>query len=165
MAITIFSIQFSSFVKCLFQHSFQIVLHLEHKTVSCSCIGSMTMHAFLLLFFIANITKLFGQIDICGLNKTADGRDVIQADQYVERDRMLLGFKFWTYIVADIGVCARTCLRVRRCKSFNYQLQTSQCDMNDHPLEGYSRTVSNGWVWSLIEKWPKEVCKSLYYHI
>ena len=93
-------------------------------------------------------------------NVELTSQNIIQADEIVTRDKKLDGCAFWSMQVSDVGTCARSCLRVRKCKSFNYDLSTRYCDLNDetHKRHGHSLRGALGVIYSEIDPWPPEVC-------
>ena len=97
---------------------------------------------------------------ILSITQTDADQNIIDADQYVIRDKKLVGCAFWSLPVSDIGTCARSCLRVKKCKSFNYHISTTHCDMNEHTHENQGKSLSRavGWIYSEIEPWPTKVC-------
>ena len=98
---------------------------------------------------------------ILTINKIkASKNNIIHADTYVTWDKKLVGCAFWSMQVSDIGTCARSCLRVRKCQSFNYELSTRYCDLNDqkHETHGHPLRRAVGVIYSEIKAWPPEVC-------
>ena len=84
---------------------------------------------------------------------------IIQAEEFVIRDKKLDGFAFWSMQVSDIGTCARSCLRVKKCQSFNFKISTRFCDLNDRTRVNSSDNLrmNIGVIYSEIDVWPSEV--------
>lgn len=83
----------------------------------------------------------------------------INADPLVERGTYLNGFKFWDHRVDHIGSCARICMRMTMCKSFNFDLLSRDCELNRELLENHpeGRGRNRNKVYSEISVWPWKV--------
>ena len=83
----------------------------------------------------------------------------INADPLVERDTYLNGFKFWDHQMDHIGSCARVCMRMTICKSFNFDLLSRDCELNRELLENHpeGRGRKRNKVYSKISDWPRKV--------
>ena len=71
----------------------------------------------------------------------------------------LSGFNFWSLNVSDIGACARACMRMTLCLSFNVDLHAGACDLNSDLLENWSgsQIKQRSRVYSRKKDWPREV--------
>ena len=90
---------------------------------------------------------------------TATHTRLINADNLVTWNIHFDGNKFWSNKVEHIGDCAVLCVRMRKCVSFNFDLQTSVCELNSDYLkdvDNYVRLRPNS-VYSNINDWPEEV--------
>ena len=104
------------------------------------------------------MTKLVKILLLISVNKMCSAGQ-INADDFVTRDKKLVGFEFWSASVSGMGSCAVSCLRVRRCVSFNYHLEDKYCDMNNDSAINQSQhlTKAAGVLYSDIKAWPCEV--------
>ena len=84
---------------------------------------------------------------------------VINADSLVLWDTYFDQFQFWTNTVSGIGACAKACVRMKICMSFNYGLTDRSCELNSELLSQYPdlRVTKEHTVYSKIEDWPAEV--------
>ena len=84
----------------------------------------------------------------------------ISADVFVLLNTYYGGDKFWSHSVSGFGTCAKLCMRMTKCESFNFDLSSRDCDLNSDLLEnnphlGKSKRRS---VYSRIKDWPEQVC-------
>ena len=83
----------------------------------------------------------------------------INAESLVQRHTYLQGFQVWSHQVEGIGTCAKLCVRLTMCLSFNFDLSSKRCDLNKATLEdnterGVARATA---VYSRIKDWPETV--------
>ena len=83
----------------------------------------------------------------------------IDASSIVLYGSYLSGFNFWSLNVSDIGACARACMRMTLCLSFNFDLQDGTCELNRDLLENWScsEIKKRSRVYSRKKDWPREV--------
>ena len=104
-----------------------------------------------LLHFLA--TLFLSSWSIFGHNCDIDANSIILFGTY------LSGFNFWSLKVSDIGTCARACIRMTLCLSFNFDLQDGTCELNSGLLENWSGSEIKklSRVYSSKKDWPREV--------
>ena len=83
----------------------------------------------------------------------------INAESLVQRQTYLQGFQVWSHQVEGIGTCAKLCVRLTMCLSFNFDLSSKRCDLNNATLEdntdrGVTKVTS---LYSRIKDWPETV--------
>ena len=83
----------------------------------------------------------------------------INAKALVQWHTYLQGFQVWSHQVKAIGTCAKLCVRLTMCLSFNFDLSSKRCDLNNATLEdntdrGVTRATA---VYSRIKEWPETV--------
>ena len=83
----------------------------------------------------------------------------INADTLVIANTKLDGFQFWSAPTVDIGSCAKSCVRVKLCVSFNYDFSTKFCDLNSDSLTNQPQALKSVTraVYSSIATWPPTV--------
>ena len=83
----------------------------------------------------------------------------VNADNLITRNIHFEGDKFWSNTVGHIGDCAVLCLRMTKCMSFNFDLETLVCELNSDQLidaDHSGRSKPNS-VYSSIRNWPRKV--------
>ena len=80
---------------------------------------------------------------------------------YVSQNIYFNGFRFWSLRVNNVWSCARACVKMKMCKSFNYDFSNGTCDMNSDILANHNgsifREIRRHSVYSSIQNWPLEV--------
>ena len=91
----------------------------------------------------------------------------INADPLVQKDTLLAGQPFWSSPAVDIGACAKACMRLKICSSFNYVLNSTLCELSSDTAENRTGLVSNvtGCVYSDIMDWPATVSNVFFIHL
>lgn len=91
----------------------------------------------------------------------------IHADSLVRRDVKLDGYQIWSAPTSDLGSCARACVRVKLCLSFNFDLSTRLCDLNSEVIaesQIHRLKKAPGKLYSSISEWPPTVIVFLLFH-
>ena len=107
-----------------------------------------------LLFAFGGIVQVFLSLDF----QTAV-TETIHADTLVKWNTHFAGDMFWSHKVDHIGTCAALCMRMALCVSFNFDLDSHQCDMNSNRLENHPVRLlwKQNSVYSMIQDWPEKV--------
>lgn len=59
----------------------------------------------------------------------------INAEVFVMMNTYYEGEKFWSQSGIDMGSCAKICMRLTKCESFNFDFTNRDCDINSDLLE------------------------------
>ena len=62
---------------------------------------------------------------------------------------------FWETKTKDVVKCAQSCIRRKKCKSFNFNVKTDLCQLNEKT--GTPSKADNKLVYSEIGDWPSQV--------
>ena len=87
----------------------------------------------------------------------------IDADRLVNVNTRLNDFKIWSAPTTDLASCAKACVRVKICISFNYDLSTRLCDLNSESSTDHPEFMTHAprILHSNIVEWPATVISSL----
>ena len=94
----------------------------------------------LVCFFIARI-----QANGCNFNPT----------HLVKHGHELMDLSFWETKTKGVVECAQSCIRRKKCKSFNFNVNTGLCQLNENT--GTPSKADNKVVYSEIGDWPSQV--------
>ena len=83
----------------------------------------------------------------------------IIADNLVLRETRFDGDLIWSAGVSDLPACAKACMRLKPCASFNYDDPSSVCSLYTDTAEISPEYLSNGigMMYSAIAGWPEAV--------
>ena len=84
---------------------------------------------------------------------------MIHADELVKWNTRYPGDIFWSLNVGHIGACAVMCVRMTKCVTFNFDLESHMCEMNSNAPEYNTGQLlrKRNWVYSKIQDWPRKV--------
>ena len=87
--------------------------------------------------------------------KTCD----IEARTFVDSNTRMTGFTILSAPAADLASCAKACLRVKQCASFNYDLSSRLCDLNSVSSTNHPEVMTHASrsLHSDIVEWPAMV--------
>ena len=106
-----------------------------------------------ILCFLEACTLFVYSFSSNGLSCDIDASPLVVWGTYLD------GFNFWSLTVTDIGSCARSCIRMTVCLSFNFNIRDRTCDLNSDLLENQpgAEIKKPNSAYSRIKDWPREV--------
>ena len=83
----------------------------------------------------------------------------VNANTLFESNVYFDGFQYWSLTLRSMRSCAMACVKFPLCMSFNFDLNTSTCELNRDVLENYEegRVSKAGSLYSSITDWHVEV--------
>ena len=81
-------------------------------------------------------------------------------DSLVLENTKFDGDQIWSASVSDVGACAKACVRLKPCASFNYDISSKVCDLKTDTADLFPENVNYGvgMFYSAIAGWPESVC-------
>ena len=90
---------------------------------------------------------------LCAVQHDVNANTVFESNVYFD------GFQYWSLTLRSMRSCAMACVKFPLCMSFNFDLNTSKCELNKDVLENYEegRVSKAGSLYSSITDWHVQV--------
>ena len=70
-------------------------------------------------------------------------------------DMRLLGYTVMNVTEIGLATCARRCMGISQCKSYNYRMSTQRCELNGLAAGFYELNPETDWIYGDIALWEE----------